>query len=64
MKEKSEAGPSLKSFVSMSKAQFSKQVKVVRTDNSSEFYVWAYEEFVLCKKNCTPNELHGYSLTK
>ena len=37
MKEKSEAGHFLKTFVSMINTQFDKCVKVIRTDNGLEF---------------------------
>lgn len=37
MKEKSEAGPLLRGFITMVQNQFAKQVKVVRTDNGNDF---------------------------
>jgi len=63
MKDRSEASKLLRGFISMVKNQFQKGIKVVRSDNGSEFIPgpmqdFYYEHGILCESSCvhTPQQ--------
>ena len=47
MKDRTEASKLLKGFITMIKTQFDKKVKIVRSDNHSEFTLRSMQDFYL-----------------